>query len=137
MDPVVQLPDAELVLVYALSELLDSGYFVTWERPSESALDTILVSKVVVLVSRIGGITQYRKSTDRPTIDFDVMSLTRTQVSDGVREVRATVESLLNTVWPTAVIAGTYETAGPSARSEGNPSIFRYGFTYDFVIRPS
>lgn len=129
------MPDIELVLVDALSSALGSSYSVTWERPDLTVFDNVLPTKTLVVLNRIGGLIKNRTVTDRPVVDFDLYALSHTDVNLAVVEVRAAVEALRNTVWPTAVIAGVYEESGPVPRPENNPSVYRRGFTFSFIAR--
>jgi len=136
MEPVVELPDAELVLVEALSSLIPA-HLVTWELPKGERFDQILATKAIIDVTRIGGSVKYRKAWDEPYVDFDVYALSKTQASDVMKLVRKFVESLKNSSHDSAVIGGVYEEAGPVTRPESNPAVTRVGCTYRFMIRPN
>lgn len=138
MEPVRLLPDAELVIVGALSGLLGGSFHVSWDLPQGSRFDDILATKTIVHVIRgPGGGMAFRKAVDEAVIDVEVYARSRSLASSGMRTVRAYLESLKNTTHGAAHISGSYEASGPTNLPENNPNVTRKGVTYRFIIRPA
>lgn len=134
MPEVVVFPDAELMLVRHLADVLGTGVYVCTAVPPD---DEIRAYLPVVRVLRVGGGWTIRKQLDQALVDIDVWHTQLKPLNDLVAQVRAEVEAMQGLVDPAVggVVTQTTEVVGPRRLPEEDPQLIRAGFTVGLLLR--
>ncbi|MFC5992949.1 hypothetical protein ACFQE5_01840 [Pseudonocardia hispaniensis] len=91
----------------------------------------------LVQVVRIGGGMSHNAILIEPRLDIDVYAATRVAASDLAHQIEALMPAMRNIAVAGGLVTKVIEEIGPSYRPDVNPHTYRFGMTYQLVIRPA
>lgn len=129
--PRVLFPDAEYLLVTALTPLISARVLTDLPDAFESA------PQPIVRVERIGGPTSVELVKDEPRMDVETFAATKTIAADLALEIASILPTLRGQTIAGGVVVDVSTDSGPARRPDFNPKIRRYGLTSQLTIRPA